>query len=74
IHPGSGVGNQRQEISYEVLGIPVTAIGIPTVVDAPVLIADAVETMLRSIAARVAESSKLSSKLSLSGFSPDINK
>ena len=51
IHPGSGVGNQRQEISYEMLGIPVTAIGIPTVVDAPVLIADAVETMSRSIVA-----------------------
>ncbi|MGE7112176.1 GPR endopeptidase [Lysinibacillus sp. NPDC047702] len=74
IHPGSGVGNQRKEISYEMLGIPVTAIGIPTVVDAPVLIADAVELMLRSIAARVAERSKPSSKLSLSSWQPDINK
>ncbi|MFJ8512685.1 GPR endopeptidase [Lysinibacillus xylanilyticus] len=74
IHPGSGVGNQRKEISYEMLGIPVTAIGVPTVVDAPVLIADAVEVMLRSIAARVAERSKPSSKLSLSSWQPDINK
>lgn len=74
IHPGSGVGNQRKEISYEMLGIPVTAIGIPTVVDAPVLIADAVEVMLRSIAARVSERSKPSSKLSLSSWQPDINK
>jgi len=74
IHPGSGVGNQRKEISYEMLGIPVTAIGIPTVVDAPVLIADAVELMLRSIAARVAERSKPSSKLSLSSWQPDTNK
>lgn len=74
IHPGSGVGNQRKEISNEVLGIPVTAIGIPTVVDAPVLIADAVEVMLRSIAARVAERGKPSSKLSLSSWQPDINK
>ena len=74
IHPGSGVGNQRKEISYEMLGIPVTAIGIPTVVDAPVLIADAVEFMLRSLAARVAERSKPSSKLSLSSWQPDINK
>lgn len=74
IHPGSGVGNQRKEISYEMLGIPVTAIGIPTVVDAPVLIADAVELMMRSIAARVAERSKPSSKLSLSSWQPDINK
>lgn len=74
IHPGSGVGNHRKEISYEMLGIPVTAIGIPTVVDAPVLIADAVEVMLRSIAARVAERSKPSSKLSLSSWQPDITK
>ena len=74
IHPGSGVGNHRKEISYEMLGIPVTAIGIPTVVDAPVLIADAVEVMLRSIAARVAERSKPSSKLSLSSWQPDISK
>ncbi|MFJ7732663.1 GPR endopeptidase [Lysinibacillus sp. NPDC097231] len=74
IHPGSGVGNQRKEISYEMLGIPVTAIGIPTVVDAPVLIADAVENMIRSIAARVEERSKPSSKLSLSSWQPDINK
>ncbi|MFJ7949999.1 GPR endopeptidase [Lysinibacillus sp. NPDC096418] len=74
IHPGSGVGNQRQEISQEVLGVPVTAIGVPTVVDAPVLIADAVELMLRSIAARVAERGKPSAKLSLSSWRPDINK
>lgn len=74
IHPGSGVGNQRQEISYEVLGVPVTAIGVPTVVDAPVLIADAVEQMLRSIAARVEERNKPSSKLSLSSWQPDTNK
>ncbi|QDP99463.1 GPR endopeptidase [Lysinibacillus fusiformis] len=74
IHPGSGVGNKRQEISFEMLGVPVTAIGVPTVVDAPVLIADAVEQMLRSIAARVAERGKPSSKLSLSSWQPDINK
>lgn len=74
IHPGSGVGNQRQEISEEVLGIPVTAIGVPTVVDAPVLIADAVELMLRSIAARVEERGKPSAKLSLSTWRPDIHK
>jgi spore protease len=33
IHPGSGVNNSRKEISKEVLGIPVIAIGVPTVVD-----------------------------------------
>lgn len=34
ISPGSGVGNRRKELSKDVLGIPVIAIGIPTVVDA----------------------------------------
>ena len=33
INPGSGIGNNRKEISKEILGIPVFAIGIPTVVD-----------------------------------------
>lgn len=34
IVPGSGVGNNRAELSKRVLGIPVLAIGVPTVVDA----------------------------------------
>lgn len=34
ISPGSGVGNKRKELSKEVLGIPVIAIGVPTVVEA----------------------------------------
>ncbi|MBD1371134.1 GPR endopeptidase [Hazenella sp. IB182357] len=34
IHPGSGVGNNRQALNKESLGIPVIAVGIPTVVDA----------------------------------------
>lgn len=33
IVPGAGVGNTRNEISQKTLGIPVIAIGIPTVVD-----------------------------------------
>lgn len=34
IVPGSGVGNDRAELSRKVLGLPVLAIGVPTVVDA----------------------------------------
>jgi spore protease len=33
ISPGSGVQNSRKELSSETLGIPVIAIGVPTVVD-----------------------------------------
>lgn len=40
IVPGSGVGNARQEISSKTLGVPVIAIGVPTVVDAATLITD----------------------------------
>ena len=43
IIPGSGVGNHRMELSKEVLGIPVIAIGVPTVVDAVTLVRDILE-------------------------------
>lgn len=33
ISPGSGVQNRRKEISREALGVPVIAVGVPTVVD-----------------------------------------
>lgn len=45
ISPGSGVGNSRKEISHDTLGIPVYAIGIPTVVDAVSVVADTLEFM-----------------------------
>lgn len=69
IHPGSGVGNMRQEIAYETLGVPVTAIGVPTVVDATVLLADAVEMLFRTIAAKIDEQQKPSRKLSVVNWS-----
>ena len=37
IEPGAGVGNKRRAINRETLGVPVIAIGIPTVVDAATL-------------------------------------
>ncbi len=40
ISPGSGVGNSRSEISQKTVGIPVIAIGVPTVVDASTLAED----------------------------------
>jgi spore protease len=44
IVPGSGVGNSRAEISMNTLGVPVIAIGVPTVVDAGTLTADLMES------------------------------
>lgn len=40
ITPGSGVGNSRAEISEETMGVPVIAVGVPTVVDATTLAYD----------------------------------
>ena len=41
IQPGSGVGNHRAALTKETLGIPVIAIGVPTVVEAAAIIYDA---------------------------------
>ena len=49
IHPGSGVGNHRNAIDEEVLGVPVIAMGVPTVVDAATIVADALEKMHKEL-------------------------
>lgn len=41
IQPGSGVGNHRNSLSKETVGVPVLAIGVPTVVDAATIVYDA---------------------------------
>ena len=43
IVPGSGVGNHRMELSEDTLGIPVIAIGVPTVVDCVTIVRDILE-------------------------------
>ncbi|MBQ9742605.1 MAG: GPR endopeptidase [Ruminococcus sp.] len=42
ISPGAGVGNHRTRISQESMGVPVIALGVPTVVDAVTLVSDLV--------------------------------
>ena len=46
IQPGSGVGNHRNALTQQSLGIPVIAIGIPTVVDSATIVMDALEKLL----------------------------
>lgn len=46
IQPGSGVGNHRNALTKETLGVPVIAIGIPTVVDAATIVGDALEKLM----------------------------
>jgi spore protease len=43
IRPGSGVGNARPALLPEEIGIPILSIGVPTVVDAATLAADAID-------------------------------
>lgn len=49
IHPGSGVGNNRNALTEESMGIPVISIGVPTVVDAATIVGDALEKMFRNV-------------------------
>lgn len=48
ISPGSGVGNKRMSLDYENLGIPVVAIGVPTVVDAATLTNDTIQMVINA--------------------------
>lgn len=43
IQPGSGIGNARRALNRETVGVPVMALGVPTVVDSATLVFDALE-------------------------------
>lgn len=49
VHPGSGVGNRRKGLNKETLGVPVIAVGIPTVVDAATIVNDTMEELIIQI-------------------------
>ncbi|GCD09105.1 GPR endopeptidase [Clostridium tagluense] len=46
ISPGAGIGNRRMQINEQTLGVPVIAIGVPTVVDAATLANDTIDLVL----------------------------
>jgi len=50
INPGSGVGNNRMAINQETMGIPVIAIGVPTVVQAGLIAHQAMEQLYNYLA------------------------
>lgn len=64
IRPGSGVGNARPALLPEEMGIPVISIGVPTVVDAATLAADAIEMFT----SQSAEGDKIREKWSKNGL------
>lgn len=49
INPGSGVGNHRNGLSEETLGVKVIGIGVPTVVDAATIVHDAMSHLLDTL-------------------------
>lgn len=52
IHPGSGVGNHRHSLTEESLGIPVLAIGVPTVVGAASIVHDTIGAMIGALSSQ----------------------
>lgn len=49
INPGSGVGNHRHGLSKDTIGIPVIAIGVPTVVDAATIVGDTMQNLIQAM-------------------------
>ena len=62
IVPGAGVGNTRQEIRQTTLGIPVIALGIPTVVELATLVSDGIDIFIDRLQEK-AESNEYLNKL-----------
>lgn len=49
INPGSGVGNHRHALNEKSIGVPVVAIGIPTVVDAATIVNDTMYNLIMAM-------------------------
>lgn len=65
IYPGSGVGNKRQGLTKETLGVPVIAIGVPTVVDAATLTNDVIDLLIKAIRQEMDVSTDVSQMITL---------
>lgn len=70
INPGSGVGNKRRPLTRETLGVPVVAIGVPTVVDAVSIASDTIDYVLSHMGRQMRESANPApaSRLTPAGF------
>ncbi|WP_047981443.1 GPR endopeptidase [Ornithinibacillus contaminans] len=69
IHPGSGVGNKRKELSQTTLGVPVLAIGVPTVVDAVTITSDTIDFLLKHFGREFREKDRPSKALAPASMS-----
>ena len=59
IVPGSGIGNSRNGITREIMGVPVIAIGVPTVVDAATVANDSIQMLTEAVRSTSGEDSKI---------------
>ena len=50
IMPGSGIGNERKELSEKTLGIPVISVGVPTITSASTIVFDTINYMMKNYA------------------------
>ncbi|MBY6270582.1 MAG: GPR endopeptidase [Bacillaceae bacterium] len=68
IHPGSGVANKRKELSRETIGVPVFAVGVPTVVDAVTIASDTIDFLLKHFGREMKEGNRPSRALAPAGL------
>ncbi len=65
ITPGAGVGNKRMAINEETLGVPVIAVGVPTVIDAATIAGDTIDVLLEDLRENARDSEPLYRMLSI---------
>lgn len=63
ISPGSGVGNNREELTRNTLNIPVIAIGVPTIVEASTIVKDTLINLKKHISYQIENKDNLKTKL-----------
>ena len=74
IKPGAGIGNKRKELSEKTLGIPVIAIGVPTVVDATTITVDAINMVLKQLYLENNNKTSLANMITTSIVKEDLDK
>ncbi len=65
ITPGAGIGNRRMAVDKETLGVPVIAIGVPTVIDAATIAGDTIDMILEDLRHNAKENQPLYKMLSV---------
>lgn len=65
ITPGAGIGNRRMAVDEETLGVPVIAIGVPTVIDAATIAGDTIDMILEDLRHNAKENQPLYKMLSV---------